>query len=95
MSIWINLIKQPKTLYLKGLLSGFFTDTKCITMYQSLMQMLPRDKVTVIEENFEKNKTLLKETLQNYVDATENFMPYQDSMQELSSWLSTKPFYKR
>ena len=57
---------------------------------QTLMQMLPRDKVTVIEENFEENKILLQDSLQNYRDAKDSFVPYQDSIEELNSWLSTK-----
>ncbi len=54
------------------------------------VQSLPRDKVTIIEKDFEENRVLLQEALQNYTDATESFIPYQDSMEDLSSWLSTK-----
>jgi len=56
----------------------------------SFVQSLPREKITIIEKDFEENKIVLQKTLQSYVDATESFIPYQESMEELSSWLSTK-----
>lgn len=57
---------------------------------QEFMQNLPKDKVKVIEEDFEQNKTLLQNELEQYKDSTSKYLTYNESMKNLSTWLSGK-----
>ena len=57
---------------------------------ESFMESLPKDKVFVIEEEFEKNKKLLNNTLEEYKDENSSVIPYVESMKDLTSWLKER-----
>jgi len=51
---------------------------------------LPRDKVTVIEEDFKENQQLLQAELQNYLENRSVPVPFYESMKELDIWLKER-----
>lgn len=57
---------------------------------ETFMDSLPKEKVIVIEEDFEKNKQLLQNTLNLYKNNKSEFSPYYESMKELSDWLKKR-----
>ena len=57
---------------------------------EELLGMFPRDKVIVVEENFNENRDLLQEALQRYRDDKADFIPYYESMTQLDSWLQER-----
>ena len=57
---------------------------------EELLGMFPRDKVIVVEENFNENRDLLQEALQHYRDDKADFIPYYESMTQLDSWLQER-----
>jgi len=54
------------------------------------VQSLPKDKVIVVENNFEENKELLAQMLDAYLNDKEKFIPYYESMKNISSWFQKK-----
>ena len=57
---------------------------------EAFMNSLPGDKIRVIEEEFKSNQLLLENELQNYSEDKSNVTPYNESMKELSLWLTEK-----
>ena len=57
---------------------------------EELLGMFPRDKVIVVEENFNENRDLLQEALHHYRDDKADFIPYYESMTQLDSWLQER-----
>ena len=57
---------------------------------ETLMDELPKDKVIVIEKEFEQNRELLALQLENYENKSTELISYFDSMKELSIWLKAK-----
>ena len=57
---------------------------------EEMMNMLPKDKVVVIEENFKENCTLLSEVKENYHNSSEDFLSYYESMKSIDIWLEEK-----
>jgi len=57
---------------------------------EEFISTLPYDKVTVLKENFEKNRAVLQNALENYREDESDFMPYYESMTELDSWLKER-----
>lgn len=57
---------------------------------EEFMNSLPKDKVKVIEENFEENQVVLQETLDNYEIDNSSFAPLNETMNNLSQWLNEK-----
>ena len=54
------------------------------------MTTIPKDKIKVIEENFEENKILLYNERKK-VDTTEEvYSTYSDSMKSITKWLEEK-----
>ena len=53
----------------------------------TFMLTLPKEHVTIIEENFKENQILLTEELQSYNEKSQDFIPYQESMKNINSWL--------
>lgn len=53
---------------------------------EEFMKQLPKGKVIVIEENFETNKKLLESVLNQYEENKEEFVPYYESMKNISTW---------
>ncbi len=53
----------------------------------TFMMTLPQDKVTVIEEKFEENKSLLLKELNLYKENNNRYTPYYESMKNLDNWL--------
>lgn len=51
---------------------------------------LPRDKITVIEEDFKENQKLLQAELQNYYEQKSVPTPFYESMKESNEWLKEK-----
>jgi len=54
----------------------------------TFMLTLPKEHVTVIEENFKENQLLLEKELQSYNEKDQNLIPYYDSMENITSWLN-------
>jgi predicted nucleic-acid-binding protein len=59
---------------------------------EEFIQSLPKEKVLVIEHNFEENKKLLADALEEYRQNQGDFVPYYESMKNISSWFQTKGF---
>jgi len=57
---------------------------------EQFMESLPKDKVYVIEEDFQNNKELLKKAFQEYETNSSNFIPYNESMKLINNWLKEK-----
>jgi len=57
---------------------------------ETFMAELPKDKISVIEEDFKANQTKLQDVLQSYQDHNSGFIPYYDSMKDLNAWLLEK-----
>lgn len=51
---------------------------------------LAKDKITVIEEDFQENKKLLHAQLQHYNSDKSVVAPYHESMKEMNNWLKEK-----
>jgi hypothetical protein len=56
---------------------------------EEFMKMLPKDKITIIEENFEQNKQLLAGALEQYTQENKS-IPLQETMKHIDTWLKTK-----
>lgn len=54
------------------------------------MSNLPKEKVKVIEENFEENKQLLHNALEELLDGKNQLIPYNVSIQNITNWLEEK-----
>jgi len=57
---------------------------------EELIKMLPTDKVIILNDNFKENKDVLQESLKEYKDNAEGFIPYYESMTYLDNWLQEK-----
>ena len=57
---------------------------------ETFMDALPKDKITVIEEDFKKNQEKLQKVLDSYENHNSSFTPYNDSMKNLSIWIKEK-----
>lgn len=51
------------------------------------MSVLPRDKVKIIEQDFDENIVKLEKALGEYAENKGKFKDYSQSMQELNLWL--------
>jgi len=56
----------------------------------SFMQELPRDKVIVIEEDFNENIEKLTNVVNEYNNDSGKFISYYDSMKNIKSWLEQR-----
>lgn len=57
---------------------------------EEFVKSLPKEKVIVIEENFQENQKLLDDVLTMYEQESEKFIPYYESMKNISSWFKEK-----
>ncbi len=57
---------------------------------ESFVNSLEKDKVIIIESNFEQNKEKLNDVLVSYTEKTSDFIPYGEVMKEIGSWLKEK-----
>ena len=57
---------------------------------EELMGLIKRDKVIVLEENFNENRDLLQKSLQHYKEDEADFIPYYESMTQIDSWLQER-----
>lgn len=57
---------------------------------ETFMNSLPKDKVKVIEENFEDNKEKLQKAFENYTKMPESCFELNESMKNINQWLKTK-----
>jgi len=57
---------------------------------ETLVTVLPVDKVRVIEQNFDENIMKLEDSLSSYKNQTQEFVEYTQSMQELNNWFDGK-----
>ena len=57
---------------------------------EEFMNNLPKDKVKVIETNFETNKQLLNDIFKECMDASNELIPYSQSIKNISEWLQVK-----
>lgn len=56
----------------------------------SFMQELPRDKVIVIEEDFNENIEKLTNVVNEYNNDSGKFISYYDSMKNIKNWLEQR-----
>jgi c-di-AMP phosphodiesterase-like protein len=56
----------------------------------SFMQELPRDKVVVVEEDFNENIEKLTNVLKEYNSDRSEFISYYDSMKNIKNWLEQR-----
>ena len=54
---------------------------------EEFVNSLDKAKVKVIEKNFEENKTTMQDVLASYNTDDSSFIPYYESMQDMSIWL--------
>jgi adenylate kinase family enzyme len=52
----------------------------------TFMLTLPKEHITVVEENFKENQTLLQKEFQSYNTKTQNFISYYEKMNSINSW---------
>lgn len=57
---------------------------------ENFVEQLPKEKVIIIEEDFQENKEKLQAVLQDYRDNKDEFTPYSKSMQNINEWLKDK-----
>lgn len=57
---------------------------------EEFVSSLPRDKVTIVEKEFDENKKLLQDELEKYNNEDIETKPYHESMQNLNIWLKEK-----
>ena len=55
-------------------------------------QALPKDKVRIVEKNFDENKQKLQTAFEAYCENNTQVKPLQNSMQDLKIWLDQKDF---
>lgn len=54
---------------------------------EGFVNSLDKEKVKVIEAEFELNKSLIQDVVNSYTSDKDLFTPYYDSMKEMSIWL--------
>ena len=59
---------------------------------EELMMALPKDKVKIVEKNFEENKILLQSTFSQYNEKESCLISYEESIKNLDNWLEEKKF---
>lgn len=57
---------------------------------EELMLLLPKDKVRVVEKNFEENQVLLQDSLEAYRTGVGSFIPCKESIEQINTWLEEK-----
>ena len=57
---------------------------------QSFVDSLDKEKVKIVEEDFESNRVLIQGVLDSYSSEKNLFIPYYDSMKDMSIWLKEK-----
>ncbi len=57
---------------------------------EEFMRELPKDKITVIEEDFKENIIKLQDSLDNYQNHKSESIPFYESMKNMNSWLKEK-----
>ena len=57
---------------------------------ETFMASLPKDKISVIEEDFKENKKKLHDTFESYKTNPRDFKPYNESMKDMNVWLKDK-----
>ena len=57
---------------------------------ESFVGGLVKEKVFIVEKEFEDNKKVLQEILKNYNKNKDEFTPYYESMKNMSVWLQEK-----
>lgn len=55
---------------------------------ETLLGMLPADKVRIINQQFIDDQKKLHEELENYISAQTEFTPYYESMKAIDKWVS-------
>ena len=58
--------------------------------YDELVQMLPKNRVSIVDENFLNHQKILKDELENYKNANISFTLYQSSIEKTNSWVERK-----
>lgn len=57
---------------------------------EELMMTLPKDKVRVVEKDFEENKLLLKNVFDECSQGSPKLTSYKDSVEIMNTWLEEK-----
>jgi len=54
---------------------------------ETLMMMLPKEHVRVVEKDFDENQLLLQEELAKYKESPTSFIEYTDSMKNMDRYI--------
>jgi len=55
--------------------------------YEELTNMLPKNKLSIVDENFLNHQKTLQEELANYKDAKTSYTLYLSSIEETNMWV--------
>ena len=55
--------------------------------YDELVQMLPKNKASIVDESFLNHQKALKDELENYKNANTSFTLYQSSIDKTNRWV--------
>ncbi len=55
--------------------------------FLNLLRSLPQDEIQIIDEAFEEDKKMLHKVVEKYRSGKGEFVPYEEGMKELDSWL--------
>jgi len=58
--------------------------------YDELVQMLPKNRVSIVDESFLNHQKILKDELANYKNENISFTLYQSSIEKTNSWVERK-----
>jgi beta-mannanase len=57
---------------------------------EEFMKNLPKDKVVIIEENFEENKALLHDAFESFKQNTDIAIPFAQTMKNVDEWFQKR-----
>ncbi len=55
--------------------------------YDEFVQTLPKEKVTVVDEEFLKNQNMFRKELDSFHNDETSFTSYFENMKELDNWI--------
>jgi len=55
--------------------------------YDELVKMLPKNKASIVDDNFLEHQKVLKEELENYKNENLSFTLYQSSIDKTNKWV--------
>ena len=55
--------------------------------YDELLQILPKGKVTILDQTFADNQKKFRQELDNFYNAETGFTSYFENMKEIDTWI--------